>query len=60
MGHLSNSRHELFCQGLVKGLTQEAAYVSAGYRANRGGASRLATNVNILRRVGALKAVGGG
>jgi phage terminase small subunit len=56
MVHLTNTRHELFCQELAKGLTQEAAYVAAGYSGNRGGASRLAANVNILARVAELKA----
>jgi hypothetical protein len=49
-------RHELFAQGLAKGLTQHAAYAEAGYKPNRGGASRLASNVNIINRVAELTA----
>jgi hypothetical protein len=49
-------RHELFAQGLAVGLTQEKAYAEAGYRPNRGGASRLADNVNIINRVAELQA----
>jgi hypothetical protein len=49
-------RHELFAQGLAVGLTQKKAYAEAGYRPNRGGASRLADNVNIINRVAELQA----
>ena len=31
MPALNNIRHELFCQGLVSGLSQVKAYTSAGY-----------------------------
>src|SRR5438045_6896667 len=55
MSLLKPDRHELFAQGLAKGLTQNAAYAEAGYKPNRGGASRLASNVNIINRVNELK-----
>ena len=45
-------RQQKFVDGILKGLTQEDAYVSAGYKATgnraRAAASRLLTNVNIL------------
>jgi phage terminase small subunit len=55
MGVLANHKHELFAQGLAKGETADAAYVSAGYRENRCNASRLKANENILTRVAELQ-----
>jgi hypothetical protein len=55
---LKNARHELFCQNLAKGMTQERAYVGAGYREtpeSRTYASRLAAKDNIRQRVGELQ-----
>lgn len=53
-GPLSNPKHELFAQGLAKGLTSDEAYVEAGYKPNRGNAARLKANENILRRTAEL------
>lgn len=52
---LKNARHETFAQGLAKGLTADEAYVSAGYKPDRGHASRLAANGNIRARVDEIK-----
>lgn len=52
---LKNARHETFAQGLAKGMTADEAYVSAGYKPDRGHASRLAANGNIRARVDEIK-----
>ncbi len=57
MAALENSRHELFAQNLFKGLSQEQAYIEAGYSAEgaRQSASRLMlTNADIEARVAEL------
>lgn len=54
-GPLKNARHERFAQGLAKGSTADAAYVSAGFKPNRHNASRLNTNETIRIRVTELK-----
>jgi phage terminase small subunit len=46
-----NARQEAFAQHLAKGMSQEAAYEAAGYRPDRGAASRLSANVNVASRV---------
>lgn len=51
MPALSNAKHELFAQGLAKGETAIAAYEAAGYKPDRGAASRLSANVSIEKRV---------
>jgi hypothetical protein len=38
---LPNNKHELFAQGLAKGLSADAAYQAAGYKRDRGNAARL-------------------
>ena len=51
---LKNSRHELFCQALSQGMTQEQAYIAAKYKQSplaRMHASRLATKDHIRIRV---------
>lgn len=50
---LSNPKHEKFAQSIARGLSQEKAYIEAGFCKNgaRQNASRLITNDNILRRV---------
>lgn len=53
-----NARHELFAQNLAKGMTQEKAYVGAGYKEtpdSRTYASRLAAKDNIRQRVAELQ-----
>jgi len=54
-GPLKNARHEKFAQELAKGQAQDKAYAAAGYRPDRGAASRLSANVNIRARVEELK-----
>ena len=48
---LRNAKHERFAQALAKGETADAAYVQAGYEANRGNATRLKANESIESRV---------
>jgi hypothetical protein len=54
MAVLPNARHELFCQNRAKGMTQDRAYVEAGYKPNRHNATRLNTNETIRNRVSEL------
>lgn len=54
-GPLKNARHERFAQELAKGATMLDAYAAADYAPNRGHASRLAANGNIVARVSELK-----
>ena len=56
MPPLPNPRHERFAQALFKGETADAAYEIAGYKANRGNASRLKANEYILMRLAELQA----
>ena len=59
MAVLSKSKHELFAQSVVKGLSATEAYVSAGY--SKAGAaqnaSRLMTNDKVSARIQELKAI---
>ena len=48
---LPNNKHELFAQGLAKGLSADAAYQAAGYKRDRGNAARLTANDSIHKRV---------
>lgn len=52
---LSNTRHERFAQELFAGKTADEAYVLAGFKRNRGNASRLKADESILARVEELK-----
>ena len=54
---LSNTRHELFAQGLARGVKATKAYVPAGYAENaaRQNATRLARNPEIRARLQELK-----
>lgn len=56
MAALPNARHERYAQGLAEGLSADAAYEVAGFKANRGNAARLKANENIERRVAELVA----
>jgi hypothetical protein len=58
MTALKNARHEVFAQGIAKGLTQSEAYIRAGYgeKGARQNASRLIANDCIARRIGELQA----
>jgi phage terminase small subunit len=55
-GPLKNARQEKFAQELAKGKSQLDAYVAAGYKPDRGAASRLLANVNVSVRIDELKA----
>lgn len=48
---LSNPKHEAFAHAIFKGMTAEAAYIEAGYKPNRGNATRMKQNESILKRV---------
>lgn len=54
-GPLKNARHERFAQELAKGATADAAYTSAGFRPNRGNATRLKLKESIFDRVQEIK-----
>lgn len=58
MAVLKNPKHERFAQELAKGSTATDAYVSAGYKSDRGAASRLSANVSIQERVAQLLSKG--
>jgi hypothetical protein len=51
MAILSNPRHEAFSQALARGMSASAAYVEAGYKANRHNAAALAREKHIRTRV---------
>lgn len=51
MPTLPNPKHEAFVQGLLKGLSADAAYQAAGYKPHRGNASRMRTDESIVRRL---------
>lgn len=55
-GPLKNARHERFAQERAKGLSIDAAYVAAGFKANRGNAARLNTNEGVRLRLAELMA----
>jgi phage terminase small subunit len=55
---LKNARHEKFAQALAKGKTADEAYVEAGFKPNRGNATRLKANENISDRVKELQSEG--
>lgn len=55
MGVLANQRHELFAQGLAKGLPASTAYAEAGFKPHEGNASRLSRNEKVQARVTELK-----
>ncbi|WP_375249530.1 hypothetical protein [Sphingomonas sp.] len=56
MGVLPNDRHEIFAQGRSRGMTIDAAYQAAGFRANASNASRLNRNEQIQSRIAELQA----
>jgi phage terminase small subunit len=55
---LRNPRHEKFAQELATGKSADAAYVRAGYRANRSNAARLSANQDIQKRVAEIQSLG--
>lgn len=52
---LKNPKHERFCQELAKGKTADEAYQIAGFKENRGNATRLKANESISDRVAELQ-----
>jgi phage terminase small subunit len=54
-GMLSNPRHEAFAHAIARGATIDAAYVEAGFKANRGNASRLNSYEGVKARVAELR-----
>jgi len=52
---LTNTRHEIFCRGLVEGKSADRAFVDAGYKPGRNNASRLRSKENIRTRVAELQ-----
>lgn len=55
MPALSNPKHERFAQELAKGKTADEAYAEAGYKPDRGNASRLTANDSVKARVAELQ-----
>lgn len=51
MPTLKNTRHEAFAQARLVGMTIDAAYVEAGYKANRSNAARMNANENVRSRI---------
>ena len=56
MPPLPNARHEAFARAMFEGCSADEAHTKAGYSKNRGNASRLKANENILMRVTELQA----
>lgn len=54
MPALKNPKHEAFAQGRAKGLSQDEAYVAAGYASNEGNAGRLNRNEQVVARIAEL------
>lgn len=54
-GPLKNARHERFAQELAKGKSQVDAYEAAGYKPDRGAATRVSAIVSVQARVEELK-----
>lgn len=52
---LKNARHESMAQALAKGKTADEAYALAGYKPDRGNASRLTANDSVRVRVAELQ-----
>lgn len=50
-GPLKNARHEKFAQELAKGKSQVDAYAAAGFKPDRGAATRLSAKVSVRDRV---------
>ena len=55
MPALKNPRHEAFAQAFARGMSASAAYVEAGYKANRHNAAALAREKHIRTRVAELQ-----
>ena len=55
MPALKNPKHELYARLLFEGKSQKDAYAGAGFKANAGGASRLANSDEVGERITELK-----
>lgn len=53
---LSNARHEAFAQARAKGMSQDEAYINAGFKKNDSNAARLNGNERIQERIAELLA----
>ena len=51
MPELPSQRQERFCQHVAAGMTDDQAYVAAGYKPNRGNPSRLKAKDRIRKRI---------
>ena len=58
MPTLQNPRHERFVQELATGKSADAAYVAAGYSANRSNAARLSANQGVQKRLAEIQSLG--
>lgn len=54
-GPLSNPKHEAFCRAIVKGASNDEAYVEAGYASNRGNAATLKARESVKKRIATLQ-----
>lgn len=52
---LENARWEKFAQNCVKGMSQDEAYVEAGFKRNSGNANRLAQRPEVVARIAFLQ-----
>nr|DAH62807.1 MAG TPA: terminase small subunit [Caudoviricetes sp.] len=52
---MKNAKYEAFAQGLAGGLTSDVAYQKAGFKPNRGNATRLKANESVQSRVEEIK-----
>ena len=48
---LNNTRHELYCRGVVEGKSSDQSYADAGFKPSRKNASRLKTKEDIQARI---------
>jgi len=48
---LRNAKHEIFAQEVAKGKSADEAYQIAGFKQNRGNATRLKSNESVLSRI---------
>jgi phage terminase small subunit len=55
MPPLNNARHERFAQNLVQGESASEAYIKAGFKGDRGNASRLAASPGVRARIAELQ-----
>ena len=58
MPTLQNPRHERLVQELATGKSADAAYVAAGYSANRSNAARLSANQGVQKRLAEIQSLG--